>query len=191
MAGEAPDLSGILGSLLSNPAALAGIAELLGSLRTARPSASPSEGDSLKGAAAPTSTEAAAAGAPASPGVSAASTTGASTTGASAASPIEALAAIASGASATSSAGTSAPPLTEALAAVSAGASAISSSGAPAAETSLPTLLPSAPHRERRVLLSALGPYLSPRRRRTLDGALRLLEIIELFRDGREGERHV
>ena len=114
MAGEAPDLSGILGSLLSNPAALSSIAELLGGLRPQAAEVSPGEETATASAESPRGEESAAAAA-------------------------------------------------------------------------LPTLLPQGRHGERRVLLSALGPYLSPRRRRTLDGAIRLLEIVELFRDGREG----
>lgn len=115
MAGEAPDLSGILGSLLSNPAALSSIAELLGGLRPqAAVEVSPGEETATASAESPRGEESAAAAA-------------------------------------------------------------------------LPTLLPQGRHGERRVLLAALGPYLSPRRRRTLDGAIRLLEIVELFRDGREG----
>ncbi len=119
MAGDAPDLSGLLGSLLSNPAALSGIAELLGGLRP-------------------------------SPGSEAA-------VGEKKAEEREASA-----------------PAEEAVAAAA-----------------LPALLPQGRHGERRVLLSALGPYLSPRRRRTLDGAIRLLEIVELFRDNREGDLNV
>ncbi len=119
MAGDAPDLSGILGSLLSNPSALSGIAELLGSVR-------------------PPQSNEAAAGEPPSEGHEAAA------------------------------------PGDEVL-----------------ATAALPVLRPQGRHGERRVLLSALGPYLSPRRRRTLDGAIRLLEIVELFRDEREDNVNV
>ena len=36
-------------------------------------------------------------------------------------------------------------------------------------------------HSERAALLSALSPYLSPPRRRALDGAVRILDILEIF----------
>ena len=114
MAGDAPDLSGLLGTLLQNPGALSGIAELLGNLRP------PGGGEATPSEKPPEETAA------------------------------------------------SASPET-------------------AAASALPALAARGRHGERRALLAALGPYLSPRRRQTLDGALRLLEIVELFRDGREG----
>ena len=117
MAGEAPDLSGILGALLSNPSALSGISELLGGIRQ-----------------------------------------GASNTPAQAAS--------------------------EEAPKAAAEAEAIPT-------MALPAPPPSGRTRERHRLLAALGPYLSPRRRRTLEGAIRLLEIVELFREEKEGGGHV
>ena len=42
-----------------------------------------------------------------------------------------------------------------------------------------------AKHPERYRLLTALTPYLSPQRRRALDGAVRILEVLELFEKAR------
>ncbi|MBQ2719812.1 MAG: hypothetical protein IJF73_07080 [Clostridia bacterium] len=55
-------------------------------------------------------------------------------------------------------------------------------------EAALPVVAPPLPpkggrHSERSALLCALSPYLSPPRRRALDGAVRILEILELFED--------
>ena len=100
MAGEMPDLSGILSGLLSNPAALGALGSLLGSKASEAPpkAEKEEEGD--------------------------------------------------------------APPL--ALEAVAGGEHYGRRS-------------------ERELLFSALRPYLSPQRRRALDGACKLLEVIELF----------
>ena len=55
-----------------------------------------------------------------------------------------------------------------------------------AVDTALSSLPPPrSPGRERGLLLDALCPYLSPPRRRALEGARRLLEVWELF--GRRG----
>ena len=40
-------------------------------------------------------------------------------------------------------------------------------------------------HPERYTLLHALSPYLSPGRRRALDGAVRILEVLELFENAK------
>ena len=58
------------------------------------------------------------------------------------------------------------------------------------AELTLPTMLPFAAkgggHRDREGLLGALRPYLSPRRCQALEGACKLLEVIDLFRSQRK-----
>ena len=113
MAGEAPDLSGILGSLLQNPAALNAMAGLLGGLRR--------EGDGSREAPA------------AEPGDGKGEGPAA----------IETLAAL--------------PPHEE-----------------------IPPRR-GGRRQERECLLAALSPYLSPPRRRALEGAGKILEVLELF----------
>ena len=113
MAGDAPDLSGILGSLLENPAALSGLVGLLGGLGKPH--------DSGK---------------------------------------------------------TEAPP-PEVTGTEEASDEAISTSTAP-----LPPPR-SGGHGGRGALLDALCPYLSPPRKRALEGARRLLEVLDLLGMGR------
>ena len=43
-------------------------------------------------------------------------------------------------------------------------------------------------HNDRDGLIGALRPYLSPKRAQALEGACKLLEVIELFRTERRGE---
>ena len=43
-------------------------------------------------------------------------------------------------------------------------------------------------HHDRDGLIGALRPYLSPKRAQALEGACKLLEVIELFRTERRGE---
>lgn len=109
MAGEAPDLSGILSNLLQNPAALGAVANLLGGLRHE---------------------------------------------------------------------GASEPPQEEAREEAREGEAAEALASLP-----LPPEgpKPSGRRRERECLLAALTPYLSPPRRRALEGACKILEVIELF----------
>ena len=65
---------------------------------------------------------------------------------------------------------------------------------APLTDT-LPPLPPIAPpggpsggHGNRNGLIGALRPYLSPKRAQALEGACKLLEVIELFRTERKGD---
>ena len=58
----------------------------------------------------------------------------------------------------------------------------------PPAPVMLPFTARSNYHQNREGLLGALRPYLSPKRRQALEGACKLLEVIELFRTQRRGD---
>ena len=114
MAKELPDLSGLIGNLLSNPGALSALTGIIGNLGGADEKQSPPTTDEKKG-----------------------------------------------------SEGGEAPPFTPAM---------------------LPITARGNHHQNRDGLLGALRPYLSPKRCQALEGACKLLEVIELFRTQRRGD---